>query len=128
MSHWTAERVAERFEECVATLRKLPAVYRGGYRSVWPAMIRSPMELSRQCPGPLRLNALPEEITQMEETCRWVQWISERERQLVWLRAYGVPWRAIEHETGIPRSTGHRMWIGALTEVARRLEAMRVAA
>ena len=128
MSGWTIDRVAERFEECVATLRRLPAAYHGGYRSVWPQIVYTRIEQSRQSPGPLRMAALPDEITRMEETCRWVLWIEERERRLVWLRAYGAPWRAIEHETGIPRSTAHRLWSGALAEVARRLEAMRVAA
>ncbi len=47
MNGWTAERVAERFEECVNTLRKLPAVHYGGYRSVWPEIVRTRIELSR---------------------------------------------------------------------------------
>ncbi len=128
MTEWTVERVAERFEECVETMRKLPSAYQGGYRRVWPDMVRTPIELSRQCPGPIRLNALPDEITRMEETCRWVLWVTESERRLIWLRAYRVPWRAIEHEIGVPRTTAQRLWRGSLTEVARRLEQARNAA
>ena len=124
---WTEKMVAERFEACVNTLRKLPSAGVRGYVSAWPDMVYTPREIARQEPNPIRLAALPEEITRMEETLSWIAWVNPGERRLIWLRAYRVPWRAIARETGFPKTSAQRYWEVALGKIARRLEAERVA-
>ncbi len=125
---WTAEKVAERFESCVKTLRKLPSAGMMGYVSAWPDIVYTPQEIARQEPNPIRLAALPDEITRMEETLTWITWVNPGERKLIWLRAYRVPWRAIARETGFPKTSAQRYWDVALSKIARRLEAERAAA
>lgn len=126
--HWTEEMVAERFEACVKTLCKLPSAGPRGYVSAWPDIVYTPQEINRQEPNPIRLAALPDEITRMEETLTWIIWVNQAERKLVWLRAYRVPWRAIARQTGFPRTSAQRYWEMALSKIARRLEAERNAA
>lgn len=122
MAKWTAEQVAQRFEECVATLRKLPEERSLGYVSYWPEIKYDQRELARQEAQPIRLRATPDQITRMEETMSWVSWINHGERKLVWLRAYRTPWRAISRETGFPRTSAQRYWRGALIKIAEQLE------
>ena len=122
MSQLTAEQIAHRFEECVTTLRKLPGERSLGYVSYWPDIKYDQRELARQEAQPIRLRATPEQITRMEETLSWIAWINHGERNLVWLRAYRTPWRAISRETGFPRTSAQRYWQGALLKIAERLE------
>lgn len=122
MAKWTAEQVAQRFEECVATLRKLSGERSLGYVSYWPEIKYDQRELARQEAQPIRLRATPDQITRMEETMSWVSWINHGERKLVWLRAYRTPWRAISRETGFPRTSAQRYWRGALIKIAEQLE------
>ena len=125
---WTEEMVAERFEACVNTLRKLPAVRVGGYVSTWPDIVYTPQEINRQESKPIRFTASPDEITRMEETLTWFPWVNEAERKLLWLRAERVPWRVIARKTGFPKTSAQRYWQVALSKIARRVEAERNAA
>lgn len=125
---WTEEMVADRFEACVKTLRKLPPVRVGGYVSTWPDIVYTPQEINRQEPKPIRICASPDEITRMEETLTWFPWVNEAERKLIWLRAERVPWRVIAKKTGFPKTSAQRYWQVALSKIARRLEAERNAA
>ena len=125
---WTEEMVAERFQACANTLRKLPAVHVGGYVSTWPDIVYTPQEINRQEPKPIRFTASPDEITRMEETLTWFPWVNESERKLLWLRAERVPWRVIARKTGFPKTSAQRYWQVALSKIARRLEAERNAA
>jgi hypothetical protein len=50
-------------------------------------------------------------------------WLDPEERQLVWLRAEGVPWKRITHRLGIGRTTAWQRWTLALLKIATRLNA-----
>ena len=51
---WTAEDVADHFEEAFRTLRKLPPVKVQGYRNAWPQILRSQKEILAMEPEPVR--------------------------------------------------------------------------
>ena len=125
---WTAEVVAKRFEEAVEILKKLPGGTVRGYATFWPEVIYTPAELARQAPQPIKLNALPEQITHMEQTLPWIEWVNEGERNLIWLRAYRMSWRDIARRTGFPKTSAQRYWQVALTKIAARLEEEQQAA
>ena len=118
------EQIAERFEECVSTLDKLPSERSLGYVSYWPQIKYEPRELAKQELKPIRFKATPDQITRMEETLNWIEWINPGERNLVWLRAYRTPWRVIAHETGFPKTSAQRYWQAALLKIAVRLQAV----
>jgi hypothetical protein len=58
-----------------------------------------------------------------EETMRWVLWLTEDQRHLVWLRAEERGWRTICRRLGCDRTTAWRRWQKALETVVERLNA-----
>ena len=120
---WTADCVAEHFEEAFRTLRKLPPVKARGYFSAWPDIARSPREIAAMEPEPMRVPPSPAAITRLEQTFDWVLWIETAERKLIWSRAARVPWKQISGELGCDRTTAWRRWQLALTKIAARLNA-----
>lgn len=120
---WTAEAVADQFEEAFRTLRKLPPVKVQGYFNTWPEMVHSSREIAAMEPQPMRLWPSTAAITRLEQTFDWVLWIDVDERKLVWSRAARVPWKVISWELGCDRTTAWRHWQLALTKIAARLNA-----
>jgi hypothetical protein len=122
---WTAEDVAEHFEEAFRTLRKLPPVKVRGYFGTWPDIARTSREIAFMEPEPMRIRPSTDAITRLEQTFDWMLWIEEDERRLVWARAARVPWKLISGELGCDRTTAWRRWQIALTKIAARLNAGR---
>ena len=121
---WTANCVAEHFEEAFRTLRKLPPVKVQGYFNVWPEVVRTRREIAAMEPQPMRVRPSAESVTRLEQTFDWMLWIEEAERKLVWSRAARVPWKHISGEMGCDRTTAWRRWQLALTKIAARLNAL----
>jgi hypothetical protein len=120
---WTADCVADHFEEAFRTLRKLPPVKAQGYFNTWPDIVRTSREIAAMEPQPMRVWPSAAAITRLEQTFDWMLWISVKERKLIWLRAARVPWKAITFEFGCDRTTAWRRWTLALTKIAARLNA-----
>lgn len=120
---WTADDVADQFEEAFRTLRKLPPVTVQGYFTTWPAIVRTSREIAAMEPQPMRVWPSAAAITRLEQTFDWVLWIEEDERKLVWARAARRPWKQISVEHACDRTTAWRRWQLALTKIATRLNA-----
>jgi len=120
---WTADDVADHFEEAFRTLRKLPPVKARGYHSAWPDFVRLTKEIAAMDPQPIRVGPSAAAMTRLEQTFDWVLWIDEAERKLIWARAARVPWKQISGELGCDRTTVWRRWQIALTKIASRLNA-----
>lgn len=118
---WTVERVAERFREAAQTAQRLPPVRVQGYFNTWPAILRQPWETYSGDDVVYRFPPDPAAIDRMEETMRWVLWLTENERHLVWMRAEERRWREICRRFGCDRTTAWRRWQKALSVVADRL-------
>lgn len=118
---WTADDVADHFEEAFRTLRKLPPVKTRGYFNAWPDIVRTSREIAAMEPQPMRVWPSAASITRLEQTFDWVLWIEEAERKLIWSRAARVPWKQISGELGCDRTTAWRRWQLALTKIASRL-------
>lgn len=121
---WSSELVEQRFEEMFVTLKRLPPAMTQGYHSLWPDIRYSKLELLMQKPDTYRPQALPEDISKMEETLQWIMWVDIPERKLIWKRAAGVPWKAIISETNRSRTTLWTQYKLALSQIAERLEGM----
>ena len=113
---WTADCVADHFEEAFRTLRKLPPVKAQGYFNTWPDIVRTSREIAAMEPQPMRVWPSAAAITRLEQTFDWVLWIEEAERKLVWSRAARVPWKQISGELGCDRTTAWRRWQRALED------------
>lgn len=118
---WTADDVADHFEEAFRTLRKLPPVRVQGYFNAWPQIVRSEKEILAMEPQPMRIWPSTSAITRLEQTFDWVLWIGEDERRLIWGRAARRPWKEISGELGVDRTTAWRRWQMALAKIADRL-------
>ena len=118
---WTADNVADHFEEAFRTLRKLPPVKAQGYIGAWPDIVRSPREIEAMTADPIRILPSTAAVTRLEQTFDWVLWIEEGERKLIWSRAARVPWKQISGELGVDRTTAWRRWQLALEKIASRL-------
>ena len=57
----------------------------------------------------------------MDEALSWLLWLDVAERQLVWLRAEGLPWKWITRRLGIGRTTAWQRWTMALLKITVRL-------
>ena len=120
---WTADCVADHFEEAFRTLRKLPPVKARGYFGAWPQVLRTKREIAAMEPEPMRVVPSAKAISALERTFDWMTWIDEAERKLIWSRAARVPWKVIAGELGCDRTTAWRRWQLALTKIAARLNA-----
>ncbi len=126
MAEWTPEQVAERFREAAQTAHRLPPVRVQGYFNTWPAILRQPWETFSCDDAYYRFPPDPAAIDRMEETMRWVLWLGEDDRHLVWMRAEGWRWRDICRRFGCDRTTAWRRWQRALAVVVGRLNATAV--
>jgi hypothetical protein len=115
MLRWNQDAVAARLEEAVDVLARLPEHRARGRYHLWPKMVGvSGGSTGRAAPP-------PEAIDRMDEALGWLLWLEPEERQLVWLRAEGVPWKRITHRFGIGRTTAWQRWTMALVKIATRL-------
>lgn len=121
MVTWTVEVVAERFLEAVQTARRLPPVGVQGYVNLWPAIVRQAWERYAAEETHRHFPPSPLAITRMEESMRWVVWLAEEDRHLVWMRAEKQPWRNICARMGCDRTTAWRRWTRALESIVTRL-------
>ena len=122
MADWTIDEVAARFSEAAETGRRLPPVQVQGYFSVWPVFMRKEWEGFAYRNYEYRpLPPSPEAIDRMLETMRWVQWLEEEQRHLVWMRAKRREWKEICRCFGCNRTTAWRRWQKAMALVASNL-------
>ena len=114
---WDNEAVAKRLEEAADVLARLPDERVRGLYDLWPRLLGEPCGSARPAA------AAPEAIDRMDEALGWLLWLEPGERQLVWLRAEGVPWKRITHRLGVGRTTAWQRWTTALRKIAVRLNA-----
>ena len=109
VAEWTTEEVAARFAEAAETGRRLPRVSVQGYFNVWPAFAREVWESYPDDGARLpSLPPTPQAIDRMLETMRWVLWLEEGQRHLVWMRAKDIDWKVIARRLGCHRTTAWR--------------------
>ncbi|MEI2431202.1 DUF6362 family protein [Lysobacter yananisis] len=118
---WNIQRVTDRFQEAAITARRLPPVRVQGYAAFWPDINRQSWEGYADERIVLRFTASPGAIDRFGETVRWLKWLDEDQRRLVWLRAQYVPWREICNRTGLIRKTAWRRHQHALALVVVQL-------
>nr|WP_057949853.1 DUF6362 family protein [Lysobacter enzymogenes] len=118
---WTVQRVTDRFHEAAVTARRLPPARVQGYAAFWPDINRQAWEGYADERIVLRFAASPGAIDRFGETVRWLQWLDEEQRRLIWLRAQYVPWREVCTRTGLVRKTAWRRWQHALNLVTVHL-------
>jgi hypothetical protein len=126
MVKWTIELVADRFSEAAQTAELLPPVRVQGYFNCWPDIQRMAWEKLGAEPPVYRFPVEPTAIDRMHETMRWVQWLEEEQRHLIWMRAKRYEWQKIAKRFGCCTRTAQRRWQRALLAVADHLNEVPV--
>lgn len=121
MAEWTIEQVARRFEEAAFTAHDLPPVKVRGYFNTWPAIVRQRWEAYADTEKVLHIPPSPDAVERMLETMRWVLWLEEDQRHLIWMRAERHAWKTICRYFACDRTTAWRRWQKALKRVADAL-------
>ena len=121
MSVWTFDEVEYRFHEAAVTSHRLPPARVAGYVTMWPEIARQSWEGYADELTILRIPATPVAIDHLIETTRWLLWLDESQRRLVWARARYVPWKVICKQLGCARPTAWRRWRHALTLIVVEL-------
>ena len=126
MEKWTVTDIADRFEQAVKTLRRMPPVVIKGYFNTWPPIVRTIVEQMQAEQEPLRRGPpSAEAISRMEETIQWIFLLDdEDERRLIWLRAERVHGKQMCWRIGCGRTKAWQMWVMALLKIVTRLNAI----
>ena len=117
--------VKARLREAAATLKRMH-LERWDYPSQrtawWPDVVRQVSDAyGYQDTHMARSVPAPGAIDSMEEVIRWLLWLEDGDRKLVWLRAERVTWRQLEDTDGRSRETLRKMYDKALAVIVGRL-------
>lgn len=112
-------------EEAARTLRRLPNPTGSGprgYGSSWPDYVREAKHAYGYHEARMRVVPSARDISDMEEALGWLMLVSDPDdRRIVWMRAEGRRWQAVQGAVGLSRSAAWRRWTAALLTIARAL-------
>ncbi len=115
------QQVIARLKEAVSTMRRLPPVRVQGYFNAWPDMVYTEIEIMRMDRKSKTWPATPESISNMEEACGWLNFLSDiDDRKLVWMRSGNAPWEIICKRFGICRSNANKKWKLAIRTITNK--------
>ena len=101
---WTAATIAERVEEAMETLKRLPGERPIGFRSTWPDIVRKAVEAYGYNAPEVRLPPPDNQrIDQALEVLDWMLWLRPKEIRLIFARGQGTP-LAAAREAPEPRA------------------------
>ena len=114
MGKLSRQDIMARFEEAVIVAKRLPPVKPQGYKTAWPDIIYTELEILQQDKKPIKILPTPEQLTRLDEVLDWIFLLTEVERKLIWLRANHEPWRDVCFKLGLCRSSANEKLNGAL--------------
>ena len=121
MDDWTVMDVQARLVEAVETAHRLPPARVQGYVNVWQALLRAAPEREAADGGRYHVPPTPLAVDRMLETMRWMQWLDQESRHIVWMRADQYEWSQIAKRFGCSARTAQRKRDAALSIVANHL-------
>lgn len=96
--------VKDWFSSALYTAKKLPREKVQGYKTYWPGIRYTEMELLQMDKKPIKLVASSFDIARLDAVLAWIYWIKDLEvRKLLWLRAKRYPWKIICKKYGLSR-------------------------
>ncbi len=122
LKEWTADEVADWFEEAAQTLLNLPPVGVQGCLSNWPDFVQEVWDAYGWNDIVLnRIRPSARAIDRLDQVIEWTQWLEFDERKILWLRAAGVKWKRICTELGISRTSAHNKYSFACVRISSAL-------
>ena len=127
----TADRIMERIEEAVRTLRLLPGAIPAARLGCWPELDLSywekqivawDWEKSRwKAMAPPRIVATPRQRSEADEVLTWMTWVEPATAKILWARGAGNSWRRIADVAGKNKDTCiHKANVGIYTILHRQ--------
>ena len=112
------QELGSRYREAWLVARRVPSGIHLGYSAYWPEFNPNRWEVYHaEGARPKLPEPSAESVDRMVECMGWLRWLSEDERDLVWLRASGLPWRVIAENLGVNRKTPYAHWSKAMKRV-----------
>jgi hypothetical protein len=119
---WPPLMVEAYLVEAADTLHRLPEVHARGYISTWPNVALEAWQTHTSADGAIRRSSpRADAITRLDTVLLWLRWLEPRDRQIVWARACGTPWKVIAYRHSMDRTTAWRHRTSALRIIARRV-------
>ncbi len=125
MTHWTPHLIEARLAEAAATLKRLPTDKTKGYLGHLPNSAAD-LRCSQRCTTRSVRAPTPASVQRMKEAVAWTRDLSTQDYEIVWARAFGIPWKAICRTVGLQRTAAHMHWTVALSRIALRLNGRRL--
>ncbi len=114
----TIEELRDRYREAWLVARRVPSGINLRHTSYWPELNPNRWEVYRREGGKTKSSPpSADAVDRMIECMRWLRWLSEEERELVWLKASGLPWKIIADQLGVNRKTPVVRWNKAMNRV-----------
>lgn len=126
------DSIRDQLFTAIRTLVAIPDRETGwlAVRSAWPDTLREEAEeWAKAVEAGGRYEAMrlervrpsPSEIDAMIPCLLWMVWLDERERAIMWMRAFSVPWWKIAGRFEIRERTAHYWMRDAIEKIARRI-------
>lgn len=127
----TNKYILDRITEAVNTIGRLPPERPGGFRSSMPTPVKQFWESFGQDGDPLKLYIHdkkpklgppdPRAIDRSLEVLGWLQWVSHRDRDVLWARGKGVHWYKLAGRYQRAERTIQRWHVSAARYIVLRL-------
>jgi hypothetical protein len=118
MTHWTLRLVEARLAEAAAFLKRLPADKRQVIMGRLPTRLSDfGRHDSNDAPSATPLPS-SKSIQRVKEALAWTKDLSPQDYEIVWARAFGLPWKAICRTVGLQRTAAYTNWRAALSRIA----------
>jgi hypothetical protein len=123
MAEYTAVELADRFEEMVDVLNRMPSVVRKQKMIHWPDYPNDPNQaygyndytISRPKPS-------GEQIDRCDQALLWLLYLDKPQKELIWARASKFSWRKIAMYLGCNKDTAKLKWTVILMELIEKLK------
>lgn len=116
--------IEQRFHEAADTLKRLQNLNNRdmpkSIQSAWPDIVHSFYE-AYGWNNPKYVPARPTatEISRLDEVIDWSLKVSERDRRILWERAFNIKWRYIQRRLNCrSRTTAWRLWVEAIIRIS----------
>ena len=123
----TPAEVADRLEEAMDVLRRMPTDRPHGYKVCWPDIIQTYNEAYGYNPAQVREGYPdPSAISRMDEALGWIIKLPDSTRKpirkIVVGRACGVRWVTLSRKTGEDRESLRRWWMREMVRISRAVK------
>ena len=117
----TADELATIFETATAVFKASPRVGPSIKVTYWPSVLHDWHAYGYTDAVAPRDRPTSEMISIADKACRFVRYIKQDNRKLIWLRSAGMRWTDIARELGLHRNTAQRRYTEALLTAVRAI-------